>query len=64
LSLDIPEICYRAGKSLGEEDRLKVDLQDHHFTMRELARQDYVRSYPGELVNLVNREMLLRNVET
>jgi chloride channel protein, CIC family len=44
-------------------DLLKVDTQDHHFTMRELARQDYVRAYPGELVDLVNREMLLKNVE-
>jgi chloride channel protein, CIC family len=44
-------------------DLLKVDTQDHHFTMRELARQDYVRAYPGELVDRVNREMLLHNVE-
>lgn len=44
-------------------DLLKVDTQDHHFTMRELARQDYVLSYPGDLVDVVNREMLLKNVE-
>lgn len=44
-------------------DLLKADTQDHHFTMRELARQDYVRAYPGELVDRVNREMLLKNVE-
>jgi predicted transcriptional regulator len=44
-------------------DMLKVDAQDHHFTMRELARQDYVRAYPGDLVDRVNREMLLKNVE-
>src|SRR5690242_20876476 len=44
-------------------DMLKVDTQDHHFTMRELARQDYVRAYPGDLVDRVNREMLLKNVE-
>ena len=44
-------------------DLLRVDTQDHHFTMRELARQDYVRAYPGELVDRVNREMLLKNVE-
>jgi signal-transduction protein with cAMP-binding, CBS, and nucleotidyltransferase domain len=31
--------------------------------MRELARQDYVLAYPGELVDRVNREMLLKNVE-
>jgi chloride channel protein, CIC family len=54
------------GKLLGivePHDLLKVDTQDHHFTMRELARQDYVRAYPGELVDRVNREMLLKNVE-
>ena len=28
-------------------DLLKVDTQDHHFTMRELARQDYVLRLPG-----------------
>lgn len=44
-------------------DLLKSDTQDHHFTMQELARQDYVRAYPGELVDRVNREMLLKNVE-
>lgn len=44
-------------------DLLKSDTQDHHFTMRELARQDYVRAYPGDLVDRVNREMLLKNVE-
>lgn len=44
-------------------DLLKTDTQDHHFTMQELARQDYVRAYPGETVDRVNREMLLKNVE-
>lgn len=44
-------------------DLLKSDTQDHHFTMRELARQDYVRAYPGDLVDRVNRDMLLKNVE-
>jgi chloride channel protein, CIC family len=44
-------------------DLLKVDTPDHHFTMRELAGQDYVRACPGELVDRVNREMLLNNVE-
>ncbi len=44
-------------------DLLRVDTQDHHFTMKELARQDYIRAYPGELVDRVNREMLLSNVE-
>jgi predicted transcriptional regulator len=44
-------------------DLLKTDTQDHHFTLRELARQDYVQGYPDELVDRVNREMLLKNVE-
>lgn len=44
-------------------DMLRSDTKDHHFTMRELARQDYVRAYPGDLVDRVNREMLLKGVE-
>jgi chloride channel protein, CIC family len=44
-------------------DLLKSDTQDHHFTMRELARQDFVRAYPGDLVDRVNRDMLLKDVE-
>jgi hypothetical protein len=32
--------------------------------MRELARQDFVRAYPGEMVDRVNREMLQKNVES
>jgi chloride channel protein, CIC family len=44
-------------------DLLKSDTKDHHFTMRELARQDYVRAYPGDLVDRVNRDMLLKDVE-
>lgn len=44
-------------------DLFKSDTQDHHFTMRELARHDYVLAYPGDLVDRVNREMLLKNVE-
>lgn len=44
-------------------DLLKVDPPDHHFKMRELARQDYVLAYPDEPVDLVNRDMLLKNHE-
>jgi chloride channel protein, CIC family len=44
-------------------DLLRSDTKDHHFTMRELAHQDYVLAYPGDLVDRVNREMLLKNVE-
>lgn len=46
------------------QDLLHTDTKDHHFTMRELARQDYVRAYPGQLVDRVNRDMLLKNVDT
>jgi len=44
-------------------DLLKVDPPDHHFKMRELARQDYVLAYPDEPVDRVNRDMLLKNQE-
>ncbi|HEU5341183.1 chloride channel protein [Edaphobacter sp.] len=44
-------------------DLLKVDPPDHHFKMRELARQDYVMAYPDEPVDQVNRDMLLKNNE-
>lgn len=65
-NMELLPVVEKDGTLLGivePHDLLKVDSQDHHFTMRELARQDYVRSYPGELVDLVNREMLLKNVE-
>ena len=45
-------------------DLLKVEPANHHLRMRELARQDYVRAYPGEMVDRVNREMLRKNVES
>lgn len=45
------------------QDLLRTDTKDHHFTMRELARQDYVRAYPGDLVDRVSRNMLLKNVD-
>ena len=44
-------------------DLLKVEPPDHHFKMRELARQDYVLAYPNEAVDQVNRDMLLKNNE-
>jgi hypothetical protein len=31
--------------------------------MRELARQDFVIAYPGELVDQVHRDMMLKNTE-
>ncbi|MBN9616475.1 MAG: chloride channel protein [Acidobacteriales bacterium] len=44
-------------------DLLKIEPLDHHFKMRELARQDYVLAYPEEEVDRVNRAMLLKNIE-
>lgn len=44
-------------------DLLRVEPPDHHFKMRELARQDYVLAYPGELIDRVSRDMLLQDVE-
>ncbi len=44
-------------------DLLRTEPPDHHFRMRELARQDYVLAYPGELVDLVHRDMMLKNTE-
>ncbi|MGH9742033.1 MAG: chloride channel protein, partial [Candidatus Acidiferrum sp.] len=64
--VDLLPVVEKDGALLGivePHDLLKVDTQDHHFTMRELARQDYVQAYQGELVDQVNREMLLKNVE-
>ncbi len=65
-NVELLPVVEKDGTLLGivePHDMLKTDTQDHHFTMRELARQDYVRAYPGDLVDLVNREMLLKNVE-
>ena len=44
-------------------DLLKAEPPDHHFKMRELARQDYVLAYPGESVDRVHRDMMLKNIE-
>jgi predicted transcriptional regulator len=44
-------------------DLLRAERPDHHFTMRELARQDFVLAYPGELVDRVHRDMMLKNTE-
>jgi chloride channel protein, CIC family len=44
-------------------DLLRIEPPDHHFTMGELARQDYVLAYPGESVDRVHRDMMLKNVE-
>ena len=44
-------------------DLLRNEPPDHHFRMRELARQDFVLAYPGESVDRVHREMMLKNTE-
>jgi signal-transduction protein with cAMP-binding, CBS, and nucleotidyltransferase domain len=44
-------------------DLLRAEPPDHHFKMRELARQDFVLAYPGETVDRVQREMMLKNME-
>jgi CBS domain-containing protein len=65
-NVELVPVVEKDGSLLGiiePHDLLRADTQDHHFTMRELARQDYVRAYPNDLVDRVNREMLLKNVE-
>jgi len=44
-------------------DLLRTEPPDHHFKMRELARQDYVLAYPGESIDRVSRDMMLQDVE-
>lgn len=44
-------------------DLLRTEPPDHHFKMRELVRPDYVLAYPGELVDQVHRDMMLKNTE-
>lgn len=44
-------------------DLLRAEPPDHHFTMRELARRDFVLAYPEESVDRVHRDMMLKNTE-
>lgn len=44
-------------------DLLRTEPPDHHFKMRELARKDFVIAFPGELVDQVHRDMMLKNTE-
>ncbi|HEX5236793.1 MAG TPA: chloride channel protein [Silvibacterium sp.] len=44
-------------------DLLRTEPPDHHFKMRELARRDFVIAYPGELIDQVHRDMMLKNTE-
>jgi chloride channel protein, CIC family len=65
-NVELLPVVDKSGALIGivePHDLLKSDTKDHHFTMRELARQDYVPAYPGDLVDQVSREMLLKNVE-
>jgi len=65
-NVDLLPVVEKDGSLVGivePHDLLKSDTQDHHFTMRELARRDFVSAYPQDLVDRVNREMLLKNVE-
>lgn len=44
-------------------DLLRTEPPDHHYKMGELARRDYVLAFPGESVDQVHRDMMLRNTE-
>ncbi len=44
-------------------DLLRTEPPDHHFKMRELARRDYVLAHPGETVDQVHRDMMLKDTE-
>jgi CIC family chloride channel protein len=64
--LDFIPIVDGEGALLGiveAHDLLRIDPPDHHLTMRELAHQDYVIAFPGEAVDRVHRNMMLKNVE-
>jgi CIC family chloride channel protein len=65
-NVELLPVVKKDGTLLGivePHDLLKVETKDHPITMGELARQDYVLAYPGDLVDRVNRQMLLNNVE-
>jgi chloride channel protein, CIC family len=44
-------------------DLLRAEPPDHHFRMRELARRDFVLAFPGESIDQVHRDMMLKNTE-
>ena len=44
-------------------DLLRTEPPDHHFKMREIARRDFVLAFPGELIDQVHRDMMLKNTE-
>jgi CIC family chloride channel protein len=64
--VDFIPIVDQAGVLTGiveAHDLLRIEPPDHHFNMKELAHQDYVLAYPGETVDRVQRNMMLKNVE-
>jgi chloride channel protein, CIC family len=59
-------VVNKAGGLVGivePHDLLRTEPPDHHFRMRELARQDFVLAYPGESVDRVHRDMMLKDTE-
>ena len=64
--LDFIPVVEENGTMVGiveAHDLLRIDPPDHHLTMRELAHQDYVLAFPGETVDRVQRNMMLKSVE-
>jgi CIC family chloride channel protein len=64
--LDFIPIVDREGSLIGiveAHDLLRIDPPDHHLTMKELVHQDYVLAFPGDSVDGVHRNMMLKNVE-
>lgn len=54
------------GELLGiveHRDLLRTEPPDHHFTMRELASQDFVLAFPGDSVDRIHRDMMLKHTE-
>jgi chloride channel protein, CIC family len=65
-NVDLLPVVEKDGSLVGilePHDLLKVESPDQHFTAGEIARQDYVLAYPGDLVDKVSREMLTKHVE-
>src|SRR5579875_646579 len=64
--VDLIPVVEKDGKLVGiveAHDLLRTEPPDHHFKLREIARRDFVIAYPGELIDRVHREMMLKNTE-
>ena len=64
--VDLIPVVEQDGRLIGiveAHDLLRSEPIDHHFKLREIARRDYVIAYPGELIDRVHREMMLKNTE-